>query len=77
MDCLIDYKMSDTQMNSKCRAAVEHFQVIAMQDFHFSAPFKRACKGDIARLCGNLKVKYETAGRYYTLGLFITVYNCL
>jgi len=59
MDCLIDYKMSDTQMNSKCRAAVEHFQVIAMQDFLFSAPFKRACKGDIARLCGNLKVKSQ------------------
>lgn len=63
MDCLIDYKMSDTQMNSKCRAAVEHFQMIAMQDFHFNAPFKRACKADIARLCANMKVKYETAHR--------------
>jgi len=71
MDCLIDYKMSDTQMNSKCRAAVEHFQLIAMQDFHFSAPFKRACKGDIARLCGNMKAKYEILGRSLFLTSFI------
>lgn len=59
MECLIEYKMHpDTTMNSKCRAAVEHFQLIAMQDFRFSGPFKRACKLDIARFCPNVKAKY-------------------
>ncbi len=59
MECLVEYKMNtETTMNSKCRAAVEHFQLIAMQDFRFSAPFKRACKLDISRLCPNIKAKY-------------------
>ena len=46
------------QMNSKCRAAVEHFQLLAMKDFRFSAPFKRACKLDITHYCPNIKAKY-------------------
>lgn len=59
MECLVEYKMNtETTMNSKCRAAVEHFQLIALQDFRFSAPFKRACKQDISRLCPNIKEKY-------------------
>lgn len=59
MECLIEYKMNtDTTMNSKCRAAVEHFQIIAMQDFRFSAQFKRACKADIAHHCPNYKIKF-------------------
>ena len=60
MECLVEYKMNtETTMNSKCRAAVEHFQLIALQDFRFSAPFKRACKQDISRLCPNTKEKYD------------------
>ncbi|KAI9558756.1 Golgi apparatus protein 1 [Daphnia sinensis] len=58
MECLVEYKMNtETTMNSKCRAAVEHFQLIALQDFRFSAHFKRACKLDISRLCPNIKAK--------------------
>ena len=45
-------------MNSKCRSAVEHYQLIAMKDFRFSAPFKRACKLDITHYCPNIKIKY-------------------
>lgn len=60
MECLVEYKMNtETTMNSKCRAAVEHFQLIALQDFRFSAHFKRACKLDISRLCPNIKAKYN------------------
>lgn len=46
-------------MNSRCRAAVEHFQLIAMQDFRFNAHFKRACRLDISRFCPNIKAKYD------------------
>lgn len=58
MECLIEYKMNtETTMNSKCRAAVEHFQIIALQDFRFSAQFKRACKVDISHHCSTSKAK--------------------
>lgn len=58
MECLVEFKMNtETTMNSKCRAAVEHFQLLAMKDFRFSAPFKRACKLDITHYCPNIKAK--------------------
>ena len=57
MECLIEYKMSESPMNSKCRSAIEHFQLISIKDFRFSAPFKRACKTDISMYCPNLKAK--------------------
>lgn len=61
MECLIDYKTDDsTPLNSKCRSAVEHFQLISMKDFRFNAHFKKACKADINHLCPtNLKQKHK------------------
>lgn len=58
MECLINYKMNtETTMNSKCRAAIEHFQLIALQDYRFTGAFKRACKLDITHHCPNVKSK--------------------
>jgi Golgi apparatus protein 1 len=78
MECLVEYKMNtETTMNSKCRAAVEHFQLIALQDFRFSAPFKRACKQDISRLCPNIKEKYVITNFSILMPIFSCVHSFL
>ena len=52
MECLIRHKMDHLEkgqgaMKKKCRTVVEHWQIITLQDWRFSASFKQACKHDI------------------------------
>ncbi|XP_076374077.1 Golgi apparatus protein 1 [Tachypleus tridentatus] len=60
MSCLINNK-NDPLMkkNSKCRTAVEHFQLLSLQDYRFSFKFKEACKKDVLNYCKTVKTKYQ------------------
>lgn len=52
MDCLIKHKNdADVRIHYKCRAAVEHFQIISLKDYHFTIAFKTACKPYVNHYC--------------------------
>ncbi|KAG7170035.1 Golgi apparatus protein 1-like [Homarus americanus] len=52
MDCLIRHKHAEKMKHyPKCRAVIEHFQLISMKDYTFSPRFKESCQGDVASLC--------------------------
>lgn len=58
MDCLIRHKNVETmKLYPKCRAVIEHFQLITLKDYSFSPRFKEACQGDVAQLCSRQKPK--------------------
>ncbi|XP_074644298.1 Golgi apparatus protein 1-like isoform X2 [Tubulanus polymorphus] len=59
MECLIRQK-HHPKMNKKCRAGVEHHQLISMKGFKFTYQFKEACKLDVIRNCqGHSKKKSD------------------
>jgi len=60
MDCLINNK-NDPEMKTeiKCRAAVEHFQLISMNDYRFTLSFKEACRSTVIRYCPKSRTKPE------------------
>jgi len=52
MECLIEHKNDfDVRTDSKCRAAVEHFQLISLKNYHFTFKFKEACRPMVIRWC--------------------------
>jgi Golgi apparatus protein 1 len=60
MECLIAHKNdADLRQNLKCRAAIEHFQIISLKNFHFTFKFKEACRPHVTRFCQNQNTKYE------------------
>ncbi|KAJ8910173.1 hypothetical protein NQ315_016184 [Exocentrus adspersus] len=60
MDCLIDNKNNPIiKSNHACRASIEHFQIISIQDYRFTYKFKLACKTHAIRLCSHARSKYE------------------
>ncbi|XP_049951626.1 Golgi apparatus protein 1 [Schistocerca serialis cubense] len=60
MDCLIAHKNEpDVRSNYKCRAAVEHFQLISLKDYHFTYKFKEACRQSVIRYCPAIKTKAD------------------
>lgn len=44
MECLIALKNDVLKQNVKCRAAIEHFQLISLKNYVFTHKFKEACK---------------------------------
>ncbi|XP_071959006.1 Golgi apparatus protein 1-like isoform X2 [Antedon mediterranea] len=56
MDCLIQHK-NDNEMDEKCAAGVEHFQLLELKDYKFSFKFKEACRSDVSSNCYNVKEK--------------------
>ncbi|KAG1681674.1 Golgi apparatus protein 1 [Nymphon striatum] len=60
MQCLIENKNHhDVKSNIKCRQSIEHFQLISLKDYHFSAKFKDLCHKDIIEHCPNILSKNE------------------
>lgn len=60
MECLVAHKNDpDMRADAKCRAAVEHFQIISLKDFHFTYKFKEACRPYVTRYCPNSTTKYD------------------
>nr|XP_045603883.1 Golgi apparatus protein 1-like [Procambarus clarkii] len=58
MECLIHHKNVETmKLYPKCRAVIEHFQLITLKDYTFSPRFKEACQADVAQLCSRPKPK--------------------
>ena len=52
MDCLIEHKNElDARSDYKCKAAVEHFQLLSLKSYHFTYKFKDACRPSVKRYC--------------------------
>lgn len=53
LKCLIQFKVEkgDALMGEACAAAVEHWQILALKDWRFSAKFKKACQKDVKAIC--------------------------
>ncbi|XP_055908083.1 Golgi apparatus protein 1 isoform X1 [Eupeodes corollae] len=60
MDCLISHKNdADLRQDLKCRAAIEHFQIISLKNYHFTYKFKEACRPYVVRFCAASTTKNE------------------
>lgn len=60
MECLIEHKNEpDVRTEYKCRAAVEHFQLISLKSYHFTYKFKEACRFHVKRYCPTSKTKSD------------------
>ncbi|XP_076655241.1 Golgi apparatus protein 1 [Halictus rubicundus] len=60
MECLIEHKNDlDVRSDNKCKAAVEHFQLISLKNYHFTYKFKEACRPSVKRWCPKSKTKAE------------------
>jgi len=70
MECLIEHKSEpDVRTEYKCRAAVEHFQLISLKSYHFTYKFKEACRFHVKRYCPTSRTKWVTS-------LYLS-YSCL
>lgn len=60
MECLISHKNEPgVKSDVKCRAAIEHFQLISLKNYHFTYKFKEACRSYVMRFCPRAKTKNE------------------
>ncbi|XP_037814855.1 Golgi apparatus protein 1 isoform X1 [Lucilia sericata] len=60
MDCLISHKNdADLRQDLKCRAAIEHFQIISLKNYHFTYKFKEACRPYVVRFCSGSRTKND------------------
>ena len=60
MECLISHKNdADVRANMKCRAGIEHFQIISLKNYHFTFKFKEACRPYVIRYCATSNTKYD------------------
>lgn len=60
MECLISHK-NDPEMRQdvKCRATIEHFQIISLKNYHFTFKFKEACRPHVTRFCPKSTTKTD------------------
>lgn len=60
MGCLIKHKNDEqTRLDYKCRATIEHFQLISINDYHFTVAFKEACRPYVIRYCPKAHTKAQ------------------
>ncbi|CRK92078.1 CLUMA_CG005670, isoform A [Clunio marinus] len=59
MECLIALKGDVLKSYPKCKAAVEHFQLISLKNYIFTNKFKEACRPYVNRYCQNSSTKYD------------------
>lgn len=60
MECLISHKNDpDMKQDQKCRAALEHFQIITQKKYHFTYRFKIACRPFVIRYCHTSSTKND------------------
>ncbi|XP_041454489.1 Golgi apparatus protein 1-like isoform X2 [Lytechinus variegatus] len=50
LKCLIEHK-NDDEMEAKCQASIEHFQLVQLKDYQFTFKFKESCRKDVLKLC--------------------------
>lgn len=60
IECLIEHKNEMvSRTDCKCKAVVEHFQLIALKNYRFTFKFKMACRNHVSRWCPKSKTKAE------------------
>ncbi|XP_038208318.1 Golgi apparatus protein 1 [Zerene cesonia] len=60
LDCLIRRKSDpEIKTNLKCRAAIEHEQLISLKNYRFTRKFKNACKSYVLRFCPKAQTKSQ------------------
>ncbi|KAL4715182.1 hypothetical protein ACJJTC_012229 [Scirpophaga incertulas] len=60
MECLINHKNDpEIKANAKCRAAIEHEQLISLKNYRFTRKFKNACKAYVVRYCPKAQTKNQ------------------
>ncbi|KAM3962726.1 LOW QUALITY PROTEIN: Golgi apparatus protein 1 [Aphomia sociella] len=60
MECLISHKNdAEIKANVKCRAAIEHEQLISLKNYRFTRKFKNACKSYVIRFCPKAQTKSQ------------------
>ncbi|CAH0726486.1 unnamed protein product, partial [Brenthis ino] len=60
LDCLIAHKNdAEIKANIKCRAAIEHEQLISLKNYRFTRKFKNACKSYVVRFCPKAQTKVQ------------------
>ena len=58
IQCLIKFRDDNAQnMDDKCAASLEHWQILSLQDWRFSYQFKESCKNDIREHCAKFDPK--------------------
>lgn len=72
MDCLIRIKNEQSlREQMKCRATIEHYQLISLQEFRFTVAFKNACQSYVSRYCSVAKTKPQVS--VFALKIFSAV----
>ena len=52
MRCLIEIKLrKDSALGDECSVAVEHWQILSLKDWKFSAKFKKSCQKEVKAIC--------------------------
>ncbi|CAG9567418.1 unnamed protein product [Danaus chrysippus] len=60
LECLIMHKNdAEIKANVKCRAAIEHEQLISLKNYRFTRKFKNACKSYVVRFCPKAQTKLQ------------------
>ncbi|XP_013200649.1 Golgi apparatus protein 1 [Amyelois transitella] len=60
MECLISHKNdAEIKADAKCRAAIEHEQLISLKNYRFTRKFKNACKSYVVRFCPKAQTKSQ------------------
>ncbi|KAJ6225809.1 hypothetical protein RDWZM_004354 [Blomia tropicalis] len=76
IDCLIRHKNTfHMKTNRKCRAALEHYQLINLKDYRFDSKFKEACRLDVINHCSMVRTKNEVINCLSTLVYNDTINN--
>lgn len=76
MSCLIKHKNDEEmKLHYKCRAAVEHFQLISLNDYHFTVAFKNACRPYVLHYCQRAHTKAQVCLFVLTINSFFRPYT--
>ncbi|XP_047987444.1 Golgi apparatus protein 1 [Leguminivora glycinivorella] len=60
LECLISHKNDpEIKSNVKCKAAIDHEQLISLRNYRFTRKFKNACKSYVLRYCPKAQTKIQ------------------
>lgn len=77
MECLIAHKNDAEQRpDQKCRAAIEHFQLTSLKNYHFTSKFKEACRPHVMRFCPSSNTKFEVVACLRWVGFGLCLFHC-
>ncbi|KAI8432490.1 hypothetical protein MSG28_004871 [Choristoneura fumiferana] len=60
LECLISHKNDpEIKSNIKCKAAIDHEQLISLRNYRFTRKFKNACKSYVVKFCPKAQTKIQ------------------